>query len=215
MSRRPTVSARQSCFVSDEVWLIQCTPNHSLPAAGGTGHPSRDHLHQQDVQCLCRRVGVAGPQLSSTVRCPLRTRSAISLRFASIALLVTLFVWAIFSNWFHAWYRSPPVFDNAQLVIGSSSGLLYVGVQRLGYRPTAVFAKNDGPFYGWFHHFRIPTVHSLHVPIWFVIGVFAIPSAFLWRRYRDPWSSLCPRCQYPIGASARCTECGERLHAPV
>ena len=36
-------------------------PNHSLQLPG---HPPRDRFHQQDVQCLCRRVGVAGPQLS-------------------------------------------------------------------------------------------------------------------------------------------------------
>jgi len=32
------------------------------------GRPPRDRRHLPDVQCLCRRTGVAGPQLSSTVR---------------------------------------------------------------------------------------------------------------------------------------------------
>ena len=42
--------------------------NQSLSAEGGTGHPPRDRRLHQDVQCQCRRTGVAGPQLSSTVR---------------------------------------------------------------------------------------------------------------------------------------------------
>ena len=34
-----------------------------------TGHPSRDRRLPQYIECLCRRTVVAGPQLSSTVRC--------------------------------------------------------------------------------------------------------------------------------------------------
>ena len=46
-------------------------PNQSLQQ---TGRPSRDRRHLPDVECRCRRTGVAGPQLSSTVRPQLHAR---------------------------------------------------------------------------------------------------------------------------------------------
>ena len=53
------------------IGAIGGAPNQSLQL---TGRPLRDRLQQQDVQCLCRRTGVAGPQLSSTVRPQLYSR---------------------------------------------------------------------------------------------------------------------------------------------
>src|SRR5262245_17895036 len=63
------------------------------------------------------------------------------------------------------------------------------------------------PFHPIWPGFAINTVFYAAI-VWLV---FATPIRF--RRWRRIKRGLCARCGYPVGSSALCSECGEKIHA--
>ena len=192
-------------------------PNQSLQQ---TGHPPRDRLHQEDLQCRCRRVGVAGPQLSSTVRCTMKAIATLS-RWAGAITLVALLGWSAASHWYSVTWMSKPTPELYQYVVGSGYGIVYVhyvhtpawigGTARFHRLPG--FRRHSVSFRWWFRFIDSapPPFTGIEIPLWAPILVLAVLCGYMWwgRVRRVP--GTCSRCGYPAGSSPACSECGHPL----
>ncbi len=169
------------------------------------------------LQCLLFvRTGVAGPQLSSTVRCPVRALSAFA-RWMGVVALAAVLSWSVASRWYSLDWISDPT-DGQQFVVGSGYGILYLksihtpawigGDARL-HRPTG-FSRRPPSYRWWFRFVQSgpPLVTGIEIPLWSAALALAMLCAPLWssRLRRSP--GTCPRCGYPIGHSRTCSECG-------
>ena len=156
------------------------------------------------------RTGVAGPQLSSTVRCPLRSHPCVlsNSKWYCLAALVLATLWYVQSCWHSVnWVGARDQAGN-ETWVGSSSGAVYV--LRVN-SPAGFNLRNVVPdeLVWWFLFRKNPLIQGIAVPLWVFLLLLAVPTAILWHRHfsHHP-SGLCATCGYPIGVSPTCTECG-------
>ncbi|MCI0629267.1 MAG: hypothetical protein L0Y44_01270 [Phycisphaerales bacterium] len=58
----------------------------------------------------------------------------------------------------------------------------------------------------------VRTQREVDIPIWFIVLLIGGTTAWMWwREHQRTRPGKCPNCQYPIGTSAVCSECGHRL----
>ncbi len=77
--------------------------------------------------------------------------------------------------------------------------------------------SHDAPFRWWFHWQRssypapVGSKHTqLSIPLWAIVLLVGLPTAYLWRRDRRRAPGLCPNCNYDLRANTTgiCPECG-------
>ena len=163
---------------------------------------------------MCQRAVRAWPagQLNP-VGCPLRSCSPIITGVAIRCLVPIVLVWAVLSAWLGASWFSPPSSDNTQVYLGSTSGAVYFGVVTWQSQPKPHFrfGRTYLQYCWWFRLTWSDRLRQFFLPLWAIILLLLGPTVLSWyRRLRSP-IRLCPRCEYPVGASPRCSECGHPM----
>ena len=141
-----------------------------------------------------------------------RLRSTIKWSGA-VATVLLLVVW-VGSRW---WACSIGIPHAGNVNMGGGS-LTFQGTNSASLRPNAFSwsgpHRNIMAFEWWFHYHRLSrageTITLVFIPVWALVVLTAVPTAWLWCRDRRRAPGLCIKCGYDLRGTDHkvCPECG-------